>query len=40
MKLNRYNVIACQALEKVLRNFGKMIYSTVGAKPIGIDLAQ
>lgn len=35
-----YNLTACQALEKVLTNFGQMIYDNVGAKSIGVDLSQ
>jgi hypothetical protein len=38
--MNRYNLIACQTLERVLSNFGKMIYDNVGAKSIGVDLSQ
>ena len=32
--------MACQTLEKILSNFGKMIYDNVGAKSIGVDLCQ
>jgi len=39
-KIYRYNLIACQALEKVLTCFGKIIYDNVGAKSIGVDLSQ
>ncbi|CAF4459357.1 unnamed protein product [Rotaria socialis] len=35
-----YNMTACQALERILTNFGKLIYDNVGAKSIGVDLSQ
>lgn len=38
--LSRYNLLACQALEKVLSNFGRTIFDNVGAKSIGVDISQ
>ncbi|CAF1339445.1 unnamed protein product [Rotaria magnacalcarata] len=35
-----YNMTGCQALERILTNFGKLIYDNVGAKSIGVDLSQ
>ncbi|CAF1564319.1 unnamed protein product [Adineta ricciae] len=35
-----YNLTACQALGKILGDFGKMIYDNIGAKSIGVDLSQ
>jgi len=34
------NLLACQTLEKVLSNFGRMIFDNVGAKSIGVDISQ
>ncbi|CAF1169077.1 unnamed protein product [Rotaria sordida] len=35
-----YNLTGCQTLERILTNFGKLIYDNVGAKSIGVDLSQ
>ncbi|CAF3711098.1 unnamed protein product [Adineta steineri] len=35
-----YNLTACQGLERILGDFGKVIYDNVGAKSIGVDLSQ
>ena len=35
-----YNLVACQALDKILSGFGKMIYDNAQAKSIGVDLSQ
>jgi len=35
-----YNLTAGQTLEKILTNFGKIIFDNVGARSIGVDLSQ
>jgi hypothetical protein len=37
---SRYNLTACQSLERMLPIFAETIYNNVGAKSIGVDLSQ
>jgi hypothetical protein len=40
MSNSRYNLTACQTLERMFPIFAETIYNNVGAKSIGVDLSQ